>query len=328
MNWKKIFNKFNDNNILIIGDIMIDSYLIGKVERISPEAPVPVVDIEVKESKLGGAANVALNIKELGATPIICSVVGKDANALELFDLLKKSGLKNKFILKSSSRKTTCKTRIIGNNVQLIRIDDETKFELDFTTYNSLKENIAMAVAENHIDGIIFQDYDKGVISLQLIKYITELSKKRNIPLFVDPKLKNFNFYGKSTIFKPNFNELKRGLNNENLKIEKWNEAIPHIESMINDKNIDTFYTTLGDRGLLISYREDNNFIHKHIQGEKRSVADVSGAGDTVISVASLLTINGIERVEVARIANIAGGLVCEKSGVVPIDADWLLSQI
>lgn len=328
MNWKKVFSKFNANNILIIGDIMLDSYLIGKVERISPEAPVPVVDIEVKENKLGGAANVALNIKELGATPIICSVVGKDSNAMELFGLLKKNNLKQKFILKSGSRKTTCKTRVIGNSFQLIRIDDETKTELDSTTYNTLKENIAMAVAENRIDGIIFQDYDKGVISSQLIKYITEVSIKRNIPLFVDPKLKNFNFYGKSKIFKPNFNELKRGLNIESLKIDKWKEAIPHIEKIINEKNIDTFYTTLGDRGLLLSYKEDNKFIHKHIQGEKRSVADVSGAGDTVISVASLLTINDIERYEVARIANIAGGLVCEKSGVVPINSELLLSQI
>lgn len=328
MNLKKIFNKFKNNNILIIGDIMLDSYLIGKVERISPEAPVPVVDIEIKENKLGGAANVALNIKELGANPIICSVVGKDSNALELFKLLKENNLKNKFIVKSESRKTTCKTRVIGNNFQLIRIDEETKIELNSDIYSALKENIAMAIAENQINAIIFQDYDKGVINSQLINYITEVSKKRNIPLFIDPKLKNFAYYGKSKIFKPNFNELKRGLNIETLKIEKWVEAIPFIEKLIFEKNIDIFYTTLGDNGILVSYMDNEEFIHKHIQGEKRSVADVSGAGDTVISVATLLTINGVEKNEVARIANIAGGLVCEKSGVVPINSDWLLSEI
>jgi len=328
MNWKKTFSKFNSNKILIIGDIMLDTYLIGKVERISPEAPVPIVDIEGRESKLGGAANVALNIKELGAIPIICSVVGKDYKASELDNLLKKNNLINKYVFRSKYRKTTCKTRIIGNNVQMIRLDDETKENLDNDTYSKLKENIAMAVAENHINGIIFQDYDKGVISPPMIKYITELSKKRNIPLFIDPKLKNFNIYGKSKIFKPNFNELKLGLNVSNLSIDKYEEAIPHIEKMIINKDIDSFYTTLGDKGILLSYRENGKFIHKHIQGIKRSVSDVSGAGDTVISVASLLTINGIDRVETAKIANIAGGLVCEKSGVIPINSDQLLALI
>ena len=328
MNWKNIFENFKNNKILLIGDIMLDTYLIGKVERISPEAPVPVVDIHDKIDKLGGAANVALNIKELGATPIICSVIGADQHGWELKATIKNSGMETKYIKATDTRKTTNKIRVIGNNTQMIRIDEESKEELNDEIYERLKENVIIAVAENKIDAIIFQDYDKGVISKKMIEYIIELSKRRNIPLFVDPKLKNFDHYKNVTIFKPNFNELKRGLKEESLDIDKWEEIMPHVEKLIKEKEIDTFYTTMGNRGILLSFKDKDKITHHHIEGEKRSVADVSGAGDTVISVATLLTINGVDKIITARVSNIAGGLVCEKVGVVPINKEDLLNEI
>lgn len=328
MKWDKIFDNFKNNKILIIGDIMLDTYLIGKVERISPEAPVPVVDIDERIDKLGGAANVALNIKELGATPIICSIIGTDQRGFELKNLLIKNELTTKFIYKSENRKTTNKIRIIGNNTQMLRIDEETKIEITDKMFEKLKENIVMAVAENKINAIIFQDYDKGVIIKKLIDYIILLSEKRNIPVFVDPKLKNFNLYKNVKIFKPNFNELKRGLKNEELNIEKFEKIEPFVDKLMNEQNINVFYTTMGNKGIYLSYRYKDKIVHKHIEGEKRSVADVSGAGDTVMSLATLLCINGVDIVETAKISNIAGGMVCEKVGVVPINKEELLKEI
>jgi len=325
--WKNLFDNFKKNKIIIIGDIMMDTYIMGKVERISPEAPVPVVDIEEKINKLGGAANVALNIFELGATPIICSIIGKDERGFELDDLLTKNGLITNFIYKSNNRKTTNKIRIIGNNTQMLRIDEETKNDIDDDIFLRLKENIIYAVANNKIDAIIFQDYDKGVITKKIIDYIMNLSIKRKIPIFVDPKYRNFNSYKNIRIFKPNFNELKGGLNEE-IYIEKYREINPFVEKLMKDQNIDIFYTTMGNRGIYLSYKDKDKIVHSHIEGEKRSVADVSGAGDTVMSVATLLNINGVDIKETARISNIAGGMVCEKVGVVPINKNDLLNEI
>ena len=328
MNWKNIFDKFKNNKILIIGDIMLDTYLIGKVERISPEAPVPVVDIEEKINKLGGAANVALNLKSLGATPIICSVIGKDQKGYDLEQLFKDNQLITKYLYKTKNRITTNKIRVIGNQVQMLRIDDENRDDLEDDIFQKLKESIIIAVAENRFDAIIFQDYDKGVISKKMVDYVIALSKKRNIPLFVDPKEKNFDLYSDAKIFKPNFNEFKRGIKNDKLNMDNFVEIFPYVEKMMIEKEIENFYTTMGKNGILLSYKDKDVISHLHIEGQKRSVADVSGAGDTVISVATLLTINRIDRVSTAKISNIAGGIVCEKAGVVPIDKEELLKEI
>lgn len=327
MDISNLINNFKNNKILIIGDIMLDTYIMGKVDRVSPEAPVPVVDITEKINKLGGAANVALNIKELGAIPIICSIVGKDHTGAELEYLFKCNDLNVKYLFKTKKRKTTNKTRIIGNNFQLLRIDDENKNDIDDELFDKIKDNIIIAVAENKINGIIIQDYDKGVISRKMIEYIIKLSEKRGIPVFIDPKIRNFDYYGKCDIFKPNFNELKRGLKLD-LDVDNWEYIKPHVEKLILNKNINTFYTTLGEKGILMSYNDKNKIIHKHIKSIKRNIADVSGAGDTVISVASLMTINGFDRELTANISNLAGGLVCEKIGVVPINKNELLNEI
>jgi len=325
MKWKNLFDNFKNNKILIIGDIMMDTYLIGKVDRISPEAPVPVVDIEERIDKLGGAANVALNIKELGATPIICSIIGKDERGFELDNLLTKNGLTTKFIYKSSNRKTTNKIRIIGNNAQMLRIDEETKTDITNDMFEKLKENIIYAIASNKIDSIIFQDYDKGVITKKLIDYIISLSKKRNIPVYVDPKLRNFSLYKNIKIFKPNFNELKRGLN---LTVTDKKELLETGAKILHDRGIEIVFVTLSENGIFISYIKNEKIINKIIPGTVINVADVSGAGDTVISIISLLLIYNINIEKIAEIANIAGGIVCEEVGVVPVNKDKLLDKI
>jgi len=326
MNNKDIFNNFKNNTILIIGDVMLDSYIIGDVNRISPEAPVPVVDVSYIEKKLGGAANVALNLKKLGATPIMCSVIGNDLNGEEIEKLFLKNDLIIDFLYKSKYRKTTNKTRIIGNNTQLIRIDEEISNDLNNDDNDKLLNSIMNSFSEYSIDAIIFEDYDKGVISKKLIDEITKYCLLKNIPIFTDPKFKNFNNYNNCSIFKPNLKEFEKGLN---INIKNFNELKVNIEKLIIDKNFYTVYVTMGDDGIMLSYKDENDIIkHEHIKGRPINISDVSGAGDTVISVATLLSINGLDKINIANIANIAGSIVCEKKGVVPIDLNELLLKI
>jgi rfaE bifunctional protein kinase chain/domain len=200
----------NNKNILIIGDIMLDSYLVGDVTRISPEAPVPVVNIKDSYNRLGGAGNVALNIKKLGSNPILCSIIGSDDNGKELKNLVEKNKMDNRYIIMSTNRQTTTKTRIIGNNYQLLRYDEEIRTPLDYYDYNNLIRSIEYILDKETIDIIILQDYDKGVIDDNLINKIVDIAD--NIPIVVDPKIKNFNFYHDVFLIKPNFNEFVKGL--------------------------------------------------------------------------------------------------------------------
>lgn len=324
---KEIFDNFKNNKILIIGDVMLDTYLMGHVERISPEAPVPVVDIKEKIDKLGGATNVALNIKELGAEPFICSLIGQDDDGVTLRDLIISQDMSTEYVSVSESRTTTNKIRVIGNNTQMIRVDKETKRDINESEMKVIKNLLTRAFYEVNFDGIIIQDYNKGIIVPELLEFVNKLNRKRKIPIFVDPKVNNFYSYKNISIFKPNFNELKRGINVE-VRLEEFANIRSHVEKFMKKQNIETFYTTLGDKGIFLSYKEKDMFIHTHIHGKKINVADVSGAGDCVISIASLLTINGVNKLMTANIANIAGGIVCEEVGVVPINKEKLLKEL
>ena len=192
---KETFKSFDELNVLIIGDVMIDSYMWGKVNRISPEAPVPIVTIESKERRLGGAANVALNIQAMGANPILCSVIGIDYDGQQFLELLKKQKLSQKGIMKSRTRITTNKTRVIGNNHQIVRVDEEDEADISIAETDQLLQLILFILQHDKIDVIIFEDYDKGLITPKLIKSVVDKAKKRNIPIAVDPKKKNFNHY-------------------------------------------------------------------------------------------------------------------------------------
>jgi len=314
---------FKNKKILIIGDVMIDSYLFGNVERISPEAPVPIVDIVIKQEKLGGAANVAANIKNLGGTPFLCSIIGNDQKGKSVLSLLNKMKISSKYIYISNNRITTDKTRIIGNNHQMIRIDEEIKSELD-KDQNDFIININKIFDKEEIDCVLIQDYDKGILNETVINSIIIKSEKLNIPIIVDPKKKNFHYYKNITIFKPNFKEFKDGLNinNPNRK-----ELLKSGAKILHKKGIEIVFITLSENGIFISYKKDKKIISKILPTKSTiEVVDVSGAGDTVASICAML-INEENIETIATIANVAGGLVCEEIGVVPIDKDKLLKE-
>jgi rfaE bifunctional protein kinase chain/domain len=319
---REMFKSFNNLNVLIIGDVMIDSYMWGKVNRISPEAPVPIVTVHKKEKRLGGAANVALNIQAMGANPILCSVIGIDVEGQTFLDLLKKQKLSQKGILKSRDRITTEKTRIIGNNAQLLRVDEEIEEDITVAETQQLITLISYIIQHDKIDVILFEDYNKGLITPKLITKVVELAKSKGIPTCVDPKHKNFNSYKGVTLFKPNLKELREGLKID-ISSDNINEIQRAISSFRVKQKFDTALVTLAEKGVVINSRS----IKEHVPAHVRSIADVSGAGDTVISVASLLMALHVNPIVLAAISNLAGGLVCEKIGVVPVNKEQLLEE-
>ena len=318
-----IFEKFNSLNVLIIGDVMIDSYIWGKVERISPEAPVPVVRVTKKENRLGGAANVALNIQALGACPYICAVIGDDSDGENFLSLLKAQGLSEEGLIKIKTRPTTIKTRIIAHNKQIARVDAETERNLSSSNTLLVLNKIKQIIADHRIDAIIFEDYDKGLITEELIDKTVKLSKEMGIITVVDPKKRNFHAYKGVQLFKPNLKELKEGLKIEvdPLNIEQVEQAVNRLKKQLGAK---TVMLTLSEHGVYVSSENGN----KHILAHKRTIADVSGAGDTVIATAALCLAAGLNEFKTAEIANLAGGLVCEHVGVVPIDKARLLREV
>lgn len=319
---REIFRSFNNLNVLIIGDVMVDSYMWGKVNRISPEAPVPIVAVNKKERRLGGAANVALNIQALGANPILCSVIGVDYEGMAFLDLLRQQKLSQKGILKSRDRITTVKTRVIGNNSQLVRVDEETEDDITNDETQNLLTLISYIIGHDKIDVIIFEDYNKGLITPKLIQKVVELAKSKGIPTCVDPKKKNFNAYKGVTLFKPNLKELREGLKLD-VDGDNINELQRAVSSFRVKQKLETALVTLADKGVITNSRS----VKEHIEAHLRNIADVSGAGDTVISVASLCRALDCNPVFTAALANLAGGLVCQEVGVVPINKDLLLKE-
>jgi rfaE bifunctional protein kinase chain/domain len=321
-NFKETFKSFNKINVLIIGDVMIDAYMWGNVNRISPEAPVPIVAINKKENRLGGAANVALNIQAMGANPILCSVIGDDDGAKTFLNLLKTQKLSSKGIFKSKNRITTVKTRVISNNHQMLRVDEEIESTIDGKEIKSLSAEIKKLIASEKIHVIIFEDYDKGCINEDLINTVATFAKQKGIPTVVDPKKKNFMAYTGVTLFKPNLKELKEGLkiefNHNNIK-----ELEKVVDRFIKKQNIQTALITLSEKGVYTHSSTTKALVPAHI----RNIADVSGAGDTVVSSAALCIAANLSPVQTATLANLAGGLVCEKVGVVPIDKKQLLEE-
>ena len=317
-----IFESFNNFNILIIGDVMIDSYMWGKVNRISPEAPVPIIMSTKQENRLGGAANVALNVQALGANPILCSVIGKDSKSKTLQSLLKKRQLTNEGILEDESRKTTVKTRIIADNQHLLRVDEEIDQELNKEVEEKFIKNILTLISDKQIDAIIFEDYDKGCITREVIKSVVDFANKNNIPSLVDPKKRNFMDYKNVTLFKPNFKELVEG-SKIDIKKGDFKGIYAASQKLHNELSAKYYLITLSELGVFISH--DNSY--KVIPAAIRDIADVSGAGDTLIGTASLCLAAGLEPELIAGISNLAGGLVCEKVGVVPINKKQLLQE-
>ena len=326
-NIQTLFTQFSNAVVLIIGDVMLDDYLIGNVSRISPEAPVPIVDIKERYACLGGAANVALNIKSLGAKPILCSVIGEDAKSVSFLETMQKEQLSTEGIVQSSNRILTTKYRAIGNNMQLLRLDNEITHPLIDEDEKNFLHHLHRIIEAQKIDAIIFEDYDKGVITPQVIQNIVSLAGKKGIPVTVDPKKRNFMDYHNITIFKPNWKELKEGLS---LSDARWDDVnlLQNLQEFMQQQQHENILLTLGGDGMLICRFKDSQFTHTHIEACRRNIADVSGAGDTVISVATLCWILGMDMEDIALLSNFAGGLVCEEVGVVAVDKNKFMQEI
>ena len=311
----KIFQKAKKLNVIVIGDSMLDSYKIGTVNRQSPEADVPIVDIENKSKKLGGAANVVLNLKHLGVNPILCSVVGDDESGREVTSLLEKNILDTGGIIIDNSRKTTIKERVIVKKKHMLRIDEENKENLNDKVRKKLLKKIESYIKNSDI--LIFQDYNKGVIDRKLLKAISCMKK---IFISVDPKIKNFTEFKNINLFKPNLKEISSALDIKNPTIKNL-EIVG--KKLMEKNNIDNLMITLSEKGIIIINKE-NVSKFKIYESE---IVDVSGAGDAIISLASILFYFNLPLSFIGKICNIAGGIVCMHSGVRAIDRKELIEK-
>ena len=310
----KILKKFADKRIAVVGDLILDQYQEADVERISPEAPVPIVRLknDSNDIRAGGAANVALNLVALGAQVFLYGVVGNDTAGHELLNILREFGIKTDGVLVDSSRPTTTKTRIISRNQQIIRIDKEETRYISKRLENSIKTNLKENLKNLH--AIIVEDYNKGVLTPGLIKFISsELTK--TLPVGVDPKFENFHLYKNVKLFKPNRRELTRYIGKSNLQ-----DAIMEVYRKINPTYL---MVTLSNEGMLI-YNGENFY---KIPALRRTVYDVTGAGDTVISVAMLSLVSGLDIVESAILSTIAAGIEVSKFGVATVLPDELKEE-
>jgi rfaE bifunctional protein kinase chain/domain len=306
-----ILYQFETKRVLIIGDAMIDAYMWGSIHRMSPEAPVPVVEIEKRESRLGGAANVALNIQSLGATPILFAAIGNDYQGDLFLNLMKEQNLSCEGIQKINNRNTTVKTRIISDNKHVLRVDEE---RADTINDDNLSNQLEKMILENDFDVVIFEDYNKGLLSTKLIQKSIAAARQKGIPTIVDPKKDNFLAYKGVNVFKPNLKEIKEGLNVD-FDVQSKGELSKNVELLRDKLDAKGILLTLSEHGI---YFQNNKNVYRE-PAHKRNIIDVSGAGDTVVSVAALALACGLDSEYMMRIANLAGGLVCEKVGVVPI---------
>lgn len=322
-NLNQLFDDFSKLKVLVIGDIMLDAYVWGKVERISPEAPVPIVAIQRRMNRLGGAANVALNLKSLGAEPIICSVIGNDQKAEELLTVIENESLYSKGIIKSKDRITTTKFRIFGNKTQMLRVDEEVTHDLNGNEEKQLVDLVRNLLDTQKIDAIIFQDYNKGNLSKNVISQIIKLANIFGVVTTVDPKNKNFFEYKKVSLFKPNLKELQEGLGLTLNEISK--ENLLKLTNKLNETlQAKMVMTTLSEHGAFIHENGQNPIL---VPAHKRSITDVSGAGDTVIGVATLCLALQQSALQIVSLSNLAGGIVCEEVGVVPINKEKFLEE-
>ncbi len=320
---KEIVDAFPNQSILVVGDVMIDAYCWGKVDRISPEAPVPVVAVQKWDYRLGGAANVALNAVALESKVAICSVVGNDNHGQRCMDLFAENNIDTQALVHSNDRPTTVKTRVIAAGHHLVRIDEEVTFALNDNEEKKLIEAFDTAFLAFQPQVIVLEDYNKGVLTPKVIEHVLNQASIKQVPTTVDPKKDNFLAYQNCTLFKPNLKELREGLkldvqptqqDSVHSALDVLNQALQAQMSMV----------TLSEHGIAIWDGVELYQESAHV----RKIVDVSGAGDSVIAVASLALSAGASKKEIAQLSNLAGGLVCEKVGVVPITREMLYKEI
>lgn len=320
--FQNLFQKFSEQKIAVIGDVMLDTYWFGSTDRISPEAPVPVVAVKKMEYRLGGAANVALNLLALNASVSIHSVVGNDTDADTLLQMFTNIGIDASHTLRSGNRLTTNKIRIVSRNQHLLRLDNEIQSDLDAETESVFIQATIDAFNKNKPDVVIFEDYNKGVLTENVISRLMNYCNENNIITAVDPKRKNFFSYRHAGIFKPNLKEVADALGI--LDIKPAFDGLTHIHQQLQ-KQLDhqVSLITLSEHGVFVADKNNSAIYPAHL----RTIADVSGAGDTVIAVASLVYACTLDKDLTAKIANLAGGIVCEEVGTVAINAGKLLAE-
>ena len=322
IDFDRLFEQFSSIKAGVVGDVMLDTYWWGHVDRISPEAPVPVVALDKKEYRIGGAGNVALNLSSLGAGVTVFSVIGNDDDGAKLKSLFEEKNINTSYLASSPSRITTSKSRIISRNQQMMRLDSEITKELNADDENVLLEKINEYIQKEQPQVLVFEDYNKGVLTERVIKEVIDLCQKKNVITSVDPKRKNFFSFRHVDIFKPNLKEVKDGLNLlvEEIDLGTLNEIHQQLKEKLSHH---ISFITLSEKGVF--YRDDKHA--RIIPSHFRNISDVSGAGDTVIAVASLLYAVTKNVNLMAEVANIAGGLVCEEVGTVAIDKKKLLQE-
>jgi rfaE bifunctional protein kinase chain/domain len=311
-----LFRQGIGKKIAVLGDVMLDRYFWGNVHRISPEAPVPVVDVEHETVHLGGASNVAVNLKSLGAEPLMIGVVGDDNSGKVLREIVREAQMNDTGIITATDRPTTVKTRIIGNNQQIARLDREVSSSLPLHT-----EELVVNVVREHLDsldGIIIEDYNKGVITHQLIREVVTLARSKNIPVFVDPKYNNFFEYQFVTLFKPNRKETQDALN---IQLATDDDILRAGNELLKRLNAENVLITLGARGMMLF---EKSGTVSSVPTHARNVADVSGAGDTAIATLAFAFTAGASMTESVVLANYAAGVVCEEPGIIAISQQRL----
>jgi D-beta-D-heptose 7-phosphate kinase/D-beta-D-heptose 1-phosphate adenosyltransferase len=311
-----LIERMKNSRVVVVGDIMIDRYLIGDTERLSPEAPVPVVTVRDRRAKLGGAANVAANVASMGGSCLLVGTVGDDGDGATIRQELAVARLDDRFVVTVAGRPTTSKTRIIARSQQIVRIDDEVDALLEGADLARLVAAAREALAD--ADALLLEDYNKGALAPGLIAAVMEVARRRGIPVVVDPKYRQFFEYAGATVFKPNRRELESALG-ASVDLQNRN-AIPEVLSRLK---VDNLLVTLGADGMLLVTKDGRSL---RIPSIARQVYDVSGAGDTVTAWLGTALAAGASLVEAAQLANYAAGVEVGKPGVSTVSPEEVLA--
>lgn len=322
-----VIDRFAGTPMLVIGDLIVDHYIWGKVDRISPEAPVVVVRSTEENKRPGGAGNVANNLMKLGAAVSICGVVGDDNNGRSLVAMLKEEGIDTSGVLIDRSRQTTVKTRVIAHAQQVVRVDREDTNPLE----SPYREGIAgvLGTRMHDVKGIIISDYAKGTITAELFERVKKgydegLLGLSRVPVVVDPKAPNFSMYSPSSVIKPNRGEAEAA---SGISISNQKDAVRAGKKLLDEWGCELVLITLGEDGMVLVSRDDGAEAVT-IDTVAREVYDVSGAGDTVSAVFALCLASGATPAQAAELSNVAAGIVVAEVGTVAVSADELRREL
>lgn len=317
--WETLLKGIASKRLVVLGDIILDAYVSGEVTRISPEAPVPVVEVTSEEYRLGGAANVAANVRSLGALVDLVGVVGGDPEAEELLKLLLRAGIPEEGVIPDATRPTSLKTRVIARTQQVVRIDRESRLPIGAEVRDAVRRAVLDPL--ECADAVVLADYDKGLLDETLIHEVRDAARRRGIPILVDPKIENFRFYERVTCVTPNTHEAGAGAGR---KIQTLDDLRAVGIQLLRTLQLDFLLITRGAQGMSLFERERSSLRVTHIPTVAQKIFDVTGAGDTVVAVFAAALAAGAEPLTAARLANYAAGLTVAQLGCVTVSPDEL----